>query len=67
MQPIPSEKYVKQLFQTCYGITLLKIDERGGKEGPTPDFEFFDREKKVFVCELRISGIQKQLKKMDGK
>lgn len=53
MEPIPSEKYVMQIFQSRYGIKLSKIDEQGGRKGVTPDFEFFDRDGRVFVCELK--------------
>ncbi len=42
-----------QIFQSRYGIKLLKIDEQGGKKGATPDFEFFDQDKRIFVCELK--------------
>jgi hypothetical protein len=53
MQSIPSEKYIAQIFQSRYGINLLKIDEQGWKEGATPDFEFMDQGKRVFICELK--------------
>ena len=42
-----------QIFQSRYGVKLSKIDEQGGKKGVTPDFEFFDKEKRIFVCELK--------------
>ena len=42
-----------QIFKSCYGVKLSKIDEQGGKKGATPDFEFYDRDRRVFVCELK--------------
>jgi hypothetical protein len=53
MQPIPSEEYVMQIFQSRYGILLSKIDEQGGRRGVTPDFEVFNKGERVFVCELK--------------
>ena len=49
----PSEKHIIQLFQSRYQIHLGKIDERGGKKGKTPDFEYRENGKLVFVCELK--------------
>lgn len=53
MQPITSEKYILQIFQTRFGIKLLKIDEQGGIKGKTPDFEFYENGRRIFVCELK--------------
>lgn len=48
-----SEKHILQLFQSRYQIHLEKIDERGGEKGKTPDFEYRENGKQVFVCELK--------------
>ena len=49
----PSEKYVQNLFRDRYGIFLKKIDERDGKGGKEPDFEYIENDKRIFVCELK--------------
>jgi len=53
MPSIPSEPYIIQLFQSRYGIIFSKIDEQGGKEGKTSDYEYCESKKRVFVCELK--------------
>jgi hypothetical protein len=53
MKLSPSEKYIQQLFFTRFGITLSKIDELGGNEGQTSDFEYCIERQRIFVCELK--------------
>jgi hypothetical protein len=48
-----SEKHITQLFQSRYQIDLEKINEHGGQKGKTPDFEYREKGKPVFVCELK--------------
>ena len=48
-----SEKYVFELFSNRYGIELIKITEHDGAKGQSPDFEFVENGKRVFVAELK--------------
>jgi len=48
------EQYISELFQSHYGINLLKIPEEGGKKGKTPDFEYCENGRRIFVCELKV-------------
>jgi len=48
-----SERHIQELFRTRYGVTLEKIDEGGGSDGQTADFELIKSNKRVFVCELK--------------
>jgi hypothetical protein len=45
-----SERFLQDLFQETYGIKLLKIKESDNK---SPDFEFIDNGKWIFMCELK--------------
>ncbi|MDY6912626.1 MAG: hypothetical protein SVM79_09740 [Chloroflexota bacterium] len=45
-----NEQYVKELFWVRYHIDLLKIEEGTRK---TPDFEYVENGKRVFVCEVK--------------
>lgn len=53
MKVSSSEKRVQYLFKSRYDIVLNKIDEHGGKDGRTSDFEFVIDRQRVFVCELK--------------
>jgi len=53
MKLSPSEKHIIQLFRSRYQIELEKIDEHGGQEGKTADFEFREKNQSIFVCELK--------------
>jgi hypothetical protein len=48
------EQYIRELFESRYGINLLIIDEDGGKKGKTPDFEYCEDGRRIFVCELKV-------------
>ena len=48
------EQYILELLQSRYGLSILKIDEEGGKKGKTPDFEYCENGRRIFVCELKV-------------
>ena len=53
MKISPSEKYLQELFEAQFKINLQKIDEQGGREGSTSDYEFIQDGQRRFVCELK--------------
>jgi hypothetical protein len=53
MKVLHSEEHVQQLLKSRYDIVLNKIDEHGGKNGRTSDFEFVIDGRRAFVCELK--------------
>jgi hypothetical protein len=53
MKISPSEQYIQNLFKSRYGINLNKINEHGGNNGLTPDFECISYGQRIFVCELK--------------
>ena len=53
MKISPSEQYIQNLFKSRYGINLNKINEHGGNNGLTPDFECVSYGQRIFVCELK--------------
>ena len=48
-----SENIIQELFLSHYGLHLKKIDEKDGKNGKQPDFEYLVDDKRIFVCELK--------------
>jgi hypothetical protein len=48
-----AERYVVELLRSRYGVSLSKIDERGGKGGRTPDFRYPQRGRQRFAAELK--------------
>jgi len=53
MNLLTHEKHFQELFYLRYGIKLKKIDEEGGINGRTADFELIIDNHRIFVCELK--------------